>query len=168
MKRRNVIVLALCLTAFVCALAQQVRVSSPSTNSGSETKVSETRTNGQYKRTTETFAAKVLVARRVEVSLKDNGQIDHVFIKLFRDGKMTFASTFNKPAKNTIRSYYHDGKMAVSEGDEDGDGFFETMILFDAKEQPVEAFSKSKDGTVTQFSKEKLVELKKSFAKLQE
>jgi hypothetical protein len=58
--------------------------------------------------------------------------------------------------------------MAVSEGDEDGDGFFETMILFDAKEQPVEAFSKTKDGTVTQFTKEKLAELKKSFEKFQE
>ncbi|MCX8156362.1 MAG: hypothetical protein N3J91_07945 [Verrucomicrobiae bacterium] len=56
----------------------------------------------------------------------------------------------------------------MQEGDEDGDGFFETVILFDAKEQPTEAFSKSKDGTVTQFTNEKLAELKKSFAKFQE
>jgi hypothetical protein len=58
--------------------------------------------------------------------------------------------------------------MRGEEGDEDCDGFFETIILFNDKEQPVEAFSRSKDGTVTQFSKEKLAELKKSFAKFQE
>mgnify|MGYP003435193601 FL=1 len=91
-----------------------------------------------------------------------------VSTKLFRDGELIFLSTYFADANRTIRGYYHQDKVVMNEGDEDGDGFFETMILFDAKEQPVEAFSKSKDGTVTQFSKEKLVELKKSFAKLQE
>ena len=101
-------------------------------------------------------------------TVKENGRIDYMFVKLFRDGEMTYSSTFYKSENRTIRSYYHQGKMAVEEGDEDGDGFFETMILFDAKEQPVQAFSKNKDGTVAQFTNGKLAELKKSFAKFQE
>jgi hypothetical protein len=133
-----------------------------------ETKVSESREGGKYQRTTQVFRDKVLLSKTQEVSSHDDGKIDVVFTKLFRDGEMIYASSFYKTEKRTIRSYYHQGKMLVEEGDEDGDGFFETMILFDAKEQPVEAFSKNKDGTVAQFSKEKLADLKKSFAKFQE
>jgi len=168
MSRKNFIIAAACFMALTWAIAQQSQVSANSANARTETKVSESRKNGKYKRTTETLAEKVLVARKEEVSVKDNGQIDYVFVKLFRDGAMVYSSTFYKAEKRTIRSYYHQGNMTVEEGDEDGDGFFETMILFDAKEQPVEAFSKSKDGAVTQFSKEKLAELKKSFSKFQE
>lgn len=168
MKTKSTIVAAVCCLALAWAIAQQVQVNPSNVNERTETKVSESRKNGKYKRITETFTDKVLVARKEEVSVKDNGQIDYVFVKLFRDGEMTYSSTLHKSETRTIRSYYKDGKMAVSEGDEDGDGFFETMILFDAKEQPVEAFSKTKDGTVTQFTKEKLAELKKSFEKFQE
>lgn len=168
MSMRSIAIAATCLMALASAVAQQVQSGCDSAVSPMESKVSESRKNGKYKRTTETFAGKVLVARKEEVSLKDNDQIDYVFVKLFRDGKMIYASTFYAAENRTIRSYYHQGKMVMAEGDEDGDGFFETMILFDAKEQPVEAFSKSKDGTVTQFTNEKLAELKKSFAKFQE
>lgn len=168
MNRRNITVAASCFIACAWVLAQQAQVTANNTDARTETKVSESRKDGKYQRTTEVFRDKVLISKKQEVSAHDDGRIDVVFTKLFRDGEMTYASTFNRAAKNTIRSYYHQDKMVTEEGDEDGDGFFETMILFDAKEQPVEAFSKSKDGTVTQFSKEKLVELKKSFAKLQE
>ena len=162
MSKKYLITLTLCFAAVVWAVAQQTNVNSA--NAHTETKVSESRKNGKYKRITETFTDKVLASRKEEVSVKDNDQIDFVFVKLFRDGEMTYASTFYKAENRTIRSYYHQGKMLVEEGDEDGDGFFETMILFDANEQPVEAFRKSQDGTVTQFSKEKFLELKKSFA----
>ncbi len=168
MNRRNIIVAAACFIACAWVLAQQAQVTPNNTDARTEAKVSESRKDGKYQSTTAVFRDNVLISKKQEVSAHDDGKIDVVFMKLFRDGEMTYASTFNKAAKNTIRSYYHDGKMAVSEGDEDGDGFFETMILFDAKEQPVEAFSKTKDGTVTQFTKEKLAELKKSFEKFQE
>jgi hypothetical protein len=76
---------------------------------------------------------------------------------------MIYASTFEVAKKVTIRSYYQQGKMIMEEGDEDGDGFYETMILFNTNEQPIEAFEKSKDGTVRQFSAEKLSKVKKDF-----
>ena len=162
MKKRYLITWMLCFAAVVWAVAEQTNINSA--NPHTETKVSESRKNGKYKRITETFTDKVLASRKEEVSLKDNDQIDFVFVKLFRNGEMTCASTFYKAENRTVRSYYHHGKMLIEEGDEDGDGFFETMILFDATEQPVEAFKKSKEGIVTQLSKEKFLELKKSFA----
>jgi Trm5-related predicted tRNA methylase len=166
MNKRNIITLALSSIALGWALAQETKTST--SDRGIETKVSESRSKGKYKRTTETFRDKVLVARKEEVSVKDNGQIDYVFTKLFRDGEMIHASTFHAAAKNTVRSYYHQGKMILEEGDEDGDGFFETMIFFEADKRPVEAFSKSKDGAITPFSKDKLGALKTSFSKFQE
>ncbi|MFM7816706.1 MAG: hypothetical protein ACKPGI_07035 [Verrucomicrobiota bacterium] len=134
-----------------------------------QTKVSEVRKSGKYKRISETFTDGVLVTRKEEVSVKDNGRMDYVFVKHFRNGEMTYSQTLYNSENRTIRSYYHQEKMIVLEGDENGDGFFETMILFDAQERPVEAFSKQKDGSVVPFAKEKLAELKKrSFAMVQE
>jgi hypothetical protein len=128
-----------------------------------ETKVSEIRQNGKYVHTTEVFRDKVLVSQKREISTHDDGKIDFISEKLFCDGEMVFASSCY-PGKRTIRSYYHRGKMVVEEGDTTGDGFFDTLILFDAKEQPVEAFARHKDGSVAQFSKEEFSKLKKVFA----
>lgn len=167
MSRKNIIVAA-CFMALGWVVAEQTQVSADSANARTETKVSESRKNGKYQRVTEVFEDNVLQSRKLEVSDHDDGRINRVFTKLFRNGEMIYASSFYKAEKRTIRSYYHQDKMVMEEGDEDGDGFFETLILFDEKEQPVEAFSKSKDGSVSQFSKEKLADLKKSFGKFQE
>jgi hypothetical protein len=91
-----------------------------------------------------------------------------VFVKLFRDGQLTYASTFDKDKSRTVRSYHDKGTMLAMEADEDGDNIFETLILFNVGEEPVEAFERNKDGPVAQLSKERLEVLKKSFAKLQE
>ncbi len=77
---------------------------------------------------------------------------------------MIFSSTSYPIEKHTIRIYFHQGKIVVEEGDEDGDGFFETLLLFDGDEQPVEGFTKNKDGSVFHLNKEKFAKLKKSFA----
>lgn len=157
------------LWALLCGLAQaeQPTRGSSKTEPQTDVKVSESRHNGKYTRTTETFRNHLLIAKKQEVSLKDNGQIDYLFVKLFRDGQMIFASTFYKSANRTIRSYYHAGNMVVEEGDEDGDGFFETIILFGTNGGPVEAFHKSKDGSVTSFGPDELTKLKESFRKIQ-
>lgn len=168
MSRKNSIIAAAWFMTLVWAIAQQAEVSPSAANAPTETKVSESRKNGKYQRITEVFQDKVLQSRKLEVSEHDDGRINRVFTKLFRNGEMIYASSFYKSENRTIRSYYNQGRMVVEEGDEDGDGFFETMILFDANEQPAEAFSKRKDGTVVQFSSEKLTELKKSFAKFQQ
>lgn len=147
-------------------VAQSIKVASNAKLAKIETRISESRNQGKFTRTTESFHQAVLLSRKIEVSLKDDGLFDLVFTKLFRDGEMIYASTFNKAATNTIRSYYLEGRMVMAEEDGNGDQFFETTILFNANEQPLEAFSKSKDGSITQFSNENLDELKKTFGKL--
>lgn len=168
MNTRKLIMVAVCTAVVGWAVAQTASQGTSAPGDKPETRVTETRKNGQLRRTIETLENQRVVSRRVEVSLKDDGVVDRVFIKHFREGEMVFASTFNRTVTNTIRSYHHAGRMLVSEGDEDGDGFFETMILFDEKEQPVQAFTKNKDGTVTPFSEAMLGELKRSFGRLQE
>jgi hypothetical protein len=130
-----------------------------------EIKVSETAKYGKYVRTTEIYRDKVLVSIKREVSAHKGGRIDAIFTKLFRGGEMIYASSFYTADRSrNACSYYHQGKMVIEEGDEDRKGCFETMILFDAKEQPVEAFKRSEEGAVTQFSEEELSKLKETFA----
>lgn len=160
--KTNVVVVAAFLL-FTCVTWQIAQQEAPVPQGKTETKVSESHKNGKHKRITETFADDVLIARREEVSLRDDGRINFVFVKLFRNGQMIYASTFDKDKNYAIRSYYHKGKMLAMEGDEDGDNFFETLILFNDNEEPVEAFQRDKDGTVTQFSKERLSALRTSF-----
>jgi hypothetical protein len=167
MSKKGVIVAMVCSLVIMWAIAQQTQTSPSESEPQIETKVSESSKYGRHARTTEVFHGKVLLSRKVEISGED-GKLKSVSTKLYRDGELIFFSTYFADANRTIRGYYHQDKVVMNEGDEDGDGFFETMILFDAKEQPVEAFSKTKDGTVTQFSKEKLAELRKSFSKFQE
>lgn len=129
---------------------------------GTEIQVSETRKNGRYVRTTETFLDKVRVSRKTEVSLRDNGEIDQVFIKLWRGGDAIFGSVSDNIEKITVRNYMRFGEVFFAEGDLDGDGFFEMRLVYDAQLMPVEAFSISKDGTVMPFSENKLEEYKRS------
>jgi hypothetical protein len=128
-----------------------------------ETKVTEVRERGRYKRITETFVSGELVSRRVEVSVRDDGQINLVLVKCFRNGKMVFGSTVDKISNVTVRGYHHQGKCLAMEGDEDGDGFFETLILVGDNGIPVEGFERSKDGTVTPMGEERFSKIKKEF-----
>ena len=163
--KTEVVVAFLLFTCKTGALAQQ-EATVP--QGKTETKGSQSRKGAKYKRITETFTDNVLTARREEVSLRDDGRINFVFVKLFRDGQLTYASAFDKDKNRTVRSYHHKGTMLAMEADEDGDNIFETLILFNVGEEPVEAFERNKDGPVAQLSKERLEVLKKSFAKLQE
>ena len=167
MKTRSLNCTASMLLLFIVAVTITLAWSQIATEAseGFDAKVSESKENGKYQRTTTIFQDKVLISKKQEVSIHDNGTIDVVFTKLFRNGEMIYASSSYNSKKNTVRSYYYQGKIIIEEGDEDGDGFFETTILFDANEHPIEAFSKSKDGTVAQFSEAKLAELKRSFLK---
>lgn len=166
MKHQKIILMlgAIFVTLAIVWLAQAQKT----TEGNFETKISESRLDGEYVRTTEVFRDKVLVSKKQECSSHDNGNIDFIFTKLFRDGEMIYMSSFYKSDHCTIRDYYHQGKLVVQEGDKDGDGFFERMILFDAKEQPVEAFERKKDGTVTQLNEEEFSKLKKAFSMIAE
>jgi hypothetical protein len=146
-----------------CVLATVPRQKPALAEETTESKVTEVRKQGRYERITETFKGGVLASRRVEVSLRDDGTIDYVLIKGYRNGKRVFHSWEDKRNKVTIRAYYPEGRVRVMEGDEDGDGFFETLILVGDNGIPVEGFERSKDGTVTPMSEERLSKIKKEF-----
>jgi hypothetical protein len=128
-----------------------------------ETKITETNNNGWFKRVKETFINGKMVARGVEGGRGSN-VVDIITLKLLEDGVITFYSTFDTKTHYTVRSYYLNGKLAAQEGDEDGDGFYETMILFNSSKEPAAAFHKKRDGSVTPFSAQELDKLKAGFS----
>jgi hypothetical protein len=132
-----------------------------------QTKVTETNAGGKFKRVKETFVSENLVSRTTESGVQGSGVVDLVATKLFEDGRMVFCSIFDNKKHTTIRSYYVKDKLAAQEGDEDGDGFFETLILFDSSEQPTLAFHRKSDGSVMAFSSEELDKVKAGFALLE-
>jgi hypothetical protein len=160
--RAKLIILSLLAEIVGAAIAEPSSVSNSTAQI--ETKVTRSKENGKYKRIRETFRDKVLVSLEEEVDIDGDGRIEFVITKLFREGEMTYACISDNIHKNTVRCYSHKDKLLAEEVDEDGDGFFETIVLFDANEQPVEAFGRSKDGTVTHLSAEKMAKLKKGFS----
>ncbi len=157
---KTVFLFLVLLCKSILLFAQQ---NSPTNNLGIETKMSESYKNGKYKRITKVFEDKMLVSIKEETSVRGSNVVDFVFIKLFRDGEMIFNSTRDVAKNTTIRSYYNHGKMVLEEGNEGADSSRETMIFFDANEQPFEAFDKNLDGVVKQVSAERLSNYKKSF-----
>ncbi len=164
MKCRTVLIICGCVSLLALAVAQMS--SRKSVGAELETKVSEKREKGKYVRTTETFSGRSLLSLKREVSLKDDGQIDCVFIKLYREGQMIFSSSDMRREKQYIRGYYHNDKLLMQEGDTDGDGTFEKIILFDKDEQPVEGFLKTADGSVSQLDVRAYAEFNKRLNKI--
>ena len=50
--------------------------------------------------------------------------------------------------KVTARSFYVGSRMAVTESDEDGDGFFEMVVVYREEPEDVNAFVRERDGSV--------------------
>lgn len=132
-------------------------------NSQPEIKESKSVSNGKYKCVKETFLKKSLISRVTEIGVQGTKEPELVAVKLFDQGKMTYSSIFQKKEHTTIRSYFVDGKLAVQEGDEDGDGFFETLVVFE-QGVPELAFHRKSDGTVIAFTKEEFIKLKRGFS----
>jgi hypothetical protein len=123
-----------------------------------ETKVVESRENGQYKRVTEVFIDDALFSRKTEVSVKDNGKFDLVHTTYFQGGKKTLFSTVDGNRRVVTHSYLLDDKVMMMECDENGDALFETIVLFDDKGNPATVFKRDKKGMVVPLCEEELSE----------
>jgi len=62
------------------------------------------------------------------------------------------------------RSYLVDGKLHMVESDENGDGFFESVAVFDPVTDNFEMFTRQADGSVKPVSTEALETIKKKKA----
>jgi hypothetical protein len=69
----------------------------------------------------------------------------------------------NKTGRNLSQMYYHKDKMVLCEADQDGDGIFDLLILFDDAESPIQAFDVKKDGVLSPVGSDRLKKMKKDW-----
>jgi hypothetical protein len=62
------------------------------------------------------------------------------------------------------RAYFASGKLHMVESDDDGDGFFESVMVFDPTTEDFEMFTRQADGSVIPVPTEKLDAIKKKKA----
>lgn len=109
-----------------------------------------------------------------EFDKDNNGTNEIKLIQTYRDGKKVLAEVINtKDPKNSYRCIYVNKAPAMQENDEDGDGFFETIVIYDKDVNIVELFKRSRNGKIYPASKDELYKkqviskgLKKSFETL--
>lgn len=68
----------------------------------------------------------------------------------------------------TTRSYMVGGEMVMMEADEDGDGLFETTIVYQPSKKDMEVFTRERDGTPRPVSAQTLEAYKKQHAAIAE
>ncbi|HWQ92396.1 MAG TPA: hypothetical protein VN673_12040 [Clostridia bacterium] len=88
----------------------------------------------------------------------------------FRDGtKILFVHHSTKGGvTNTSRSYLVGGEVAMMEVDEDGNGSFETFIVYRPEKKDIEVFTRMQDGSVQPASSKTLATLKQQHAAFDE
>ena len=93
-----------------------------------------------------------LSTKTAEVDRDKDGQPDVRTEIVSRDGQkqMMVMSRADKSGewKVTARSFYVGSHMAVTEADEDGDGFFEMVVVYREDPKDVNAFVRERDGSV--------------------
>ncbi len=93
-----------------------------------------------------------LSTKMAEVDRDKDGRPDVRTEIVSRDGQkqMMVMSRADKSGewKVTARSFYVGAHMAVTEADEDGDGFFEMVVVYREDPKDVNAFVRERDGSV--------------------
>ena len=74
------------------------------------------------------------------------------------------AYTWERKTGKAARSYYHSDREILCEGDEDGDGFWETMILLDQHHMPAEVFHRLRNGSVRPASTNTIARLRRTYS----
>lgn len=102
-----------------------------------------------------TIATSEITTRVSEADRSGDGEIDVRLKTTYRGGERILGEML-RDGKNT-RIFYMDNKALMAEEDTTGDGFFDTMWLFE-ENLPVSAFRRDRDGNLTPFSSEELRE----------
>lgn len=161
MKNNNIIIGTILCSFLLCGCMNRLQTQTDSVAANrmeQETKVVESRENGQYKRVTEVFIDDALFSRKTEVSVKDNGKFDLVHTTYFQGGKKTLFSTVDGNRRAVTHSYLLDDKVMMMECDENGDTLFETIVLFDDKGNPATVFKRDKKGMAVPLCEEEFSE----------
>jgi hypothetical protein len=91
---------------------------------------------------------------RIETVYRGKTRVLRILSRLNKQGTLTVVS----------RGYLVDGKLHMVESDEDGDGFFESVFVFDPVSNDFEMFIRQSDGSVKPMSTEALEAIKKKSA----
>src|SRR5690606_24702755 len=102
-----------------------------------------------------TIATAEITTRVSETDRSGDGQIDVRMKITYRAGERILGEML-QDGKNT-RIFYADNKALMAEEDTTGDGFFDTMWLFE-ENLPVSAFRRDREGNLTPLSSEELRE----------
>ena len=110
--------------------------------------------------------------KTAEVDRDKNGRPDVRTEILSRDGQkqMMVMSRADESGewRVTARSFYVGPHMAVTEADEDGDGFFEMVVVYREDPKDVNAFVRERDGSVRPAATKVVEALRKQDAVLTE
>lgn len=113
-----------------------------------------------------------LSTKTAEVDRDKDGRPDVRTEIVSRDGQkqMMVMSRADKSGewKVTARSFYVGAHMAVTEADEDGDGFFEMVVVYREDPKDVNAFVRKRDGSVRPADTKAVEALRKQDAVLSE
>lgn len=106
------------------------------------------------------------IEKKVLEQDKDKDGVADLRIETHTRGKtkvfIRMARRLPSGAWSVTHSYLLQGETVSMEEDRDGDGFFETLIVFDPPSKDFEVFSRRKDGSVAVAS----VEVKESYRKM--
>ena len=91
---------------------------------------------------------------RIETVYRGKTRVLRIVSRLNKQGTLAVVS----------RSYLVDGKLHMVESDDDGDGFLESIAVFDPVTDDFEMFTRQADGTVKPLSTEALAAIKKKKA----
>jgi len=94
---------------------------------------------------------------RIETVYRGKTRVLRITSKRNRQGVMT-----------VTRGYFVGGKMVMAESDENGDGFFESIMTFDPVTDDFEVFIRQPDGAVKPISTQTLEATKKQTAVVDE
>lgn len=94
----------------------------------------------------------------MKISVKESSipEKDFSMKKTYRGEQRILAEMTNRGKKSRL---YVLNEFTVGESDEDGDGFFETVMIMDDSTGEFEQYIKEKDGSVRPLESEKLLEL---------
>lgn len=88
---------------------------------------------------------------RTTVSLNADGTTNSTVTTTRRNGELVLSTTVDRSGK-AVRLYYLRGRYVFSERDDDGDGFFELVVIEGTSTPDLEIFRRFKSGEVAPVS----------------
>jgi len=100
------------------------------------------------------------IVLKESVLKSDNGEVTLRMTYLYRNGKIVMVIIWGKKAESEsgqylAKTYWHNDGPILHDGDDDGDGFFELLLLSD-ESGPLQVFDQTKDGRLIPVGKARL------------